>query len=67
MDCTVVLSRELAAEGIYPAIDPLRTNSVLLDASVVGDDHARTAAEVRELIQHYSEMRDVIALLGSRN
>ena len=64
MDSTVVLSRELAAEGIYPAIDPLRTNSVLLDASVVGEEHAHVAAEVRELIQHYNEMRDVIALLG---
>ena len=64
MDSTVVLSRELAAEGIYPAIDPLRTNSVLLDASVVGEAHARTAADVRELIEHYNEMRDVIALLG---
>ena len=64
MDSTVVLSRELASEGIYPAIDPLRTTSVLLDASVVGEDHARTAADVRELIEHYNEMRDVIALLG---
>ncbi|TPE53960.1 F0F1 ATP synthase subunit beta [Amaricoccus solimangrovi] len=64
MDSTVVLSRDLAAEGIYPAIDPLRTNSALLDASVVGEDHARAAAEVRELIEHYNEMRDVIALLG---
>lgn len=64
MDSTVVLSRDLAAEGIYPAIDPLRTNSVLLDPAVVGAEHARTAAEVRQLIEHYNEMRDVIALLG---
>jgi F-type H+-transporting ATPase subunit beta len=64
MDSTVVLSRDLASEGIYPAVDPLRTNSSLLDASVVGEDHAGTAADVRELIEHYSEMRDVIALLG---
>ncbi|MCC0062921.1 MAG: F0F1 ATP synthase subunit beta [Defluviimonas sp.] len=64
MDCNVVLSRDLAAEGIYPAVDPLRTTSVLLDPAIVGEDHARTAAAVRELIQHYSEMRDVIALLG---
>ncbi len=64
MDSTVVLSRDLASEGIYPAVDPLRTNSSLLDASVVGGEHARTAADVRELIEHYSEMRDVIALLG---
>lgn len=64
MDSTVVLSRELAAEGIYPAIDPLKTNSVLLDASIVGTEHAETATKVRELIEHYNEMRDVIALLG---
>jgi len=64
MDSTVVLSRELAAQGIYPAVDPMRTTSSLLDATVVGDDHARAAAEVRELIEHYNEMRDVIALLG---
>lgn len=64
MDSMVVLSRELASEGIYPAIDPLTTTSVLLDAAVVGEDHARCAAEVRELIEHYSELKDVIALLG---
>ncbi|MDO5706512.1 MAG: F0F1 ATP synthase subunit beta [Paracoccus sp. (in: a-proteobacteria)] len=64
MDSTVVLSRDLAAQGIYPAVDPLRTTSTLLDASVVGADHARTAAQVRELIEHYDELRDVIALLG---
>ncbi|MCA8883463.1 MAG: F0F1 ATP synthase subunit beta [Rhodobacteraceae bacterium] len=64
MDSTVVLSRDLAAQGIYPAIDPLRTNSALLDASIVGADHARTASAVRELIEHYEELRDVIALLG---
>lgn len=65
MDSTVVLSRDLASEGIYPAVDPLRTNSSLLDGSVVGEEHARTAADVRELIEHYNEMRDVIALLGA--
>lgn len=64
MDSTVVLSRDLAAQGIYPAIDPLRTTSVLLDPSIVGEDHARTAADVREIMQHYEELRDVIALLG---
>jgi F-type H+-transporting ATPase subunit beta len=64
MDSTVVLSRDLAAQGIYPAIDPLTTTSILLDPAIVGDDHARTAAEVRELMEHYAELRDVIALLG---
>ena len=64
MDSTVVLSRQLAAEGIYPAIDPIATTSVLLDPGVVGADHAAVAARVRELIEHFNELRDVIALLG---
>lgn len=64
MDSTVVLSRELAAQGIYPAVDPLRTTSSLLDPVIVGPDHASTAAQVREVIEHYEELRDVIALLG---
>lgn len=64
MDSTVVLSRQLAAQGIYPAVDPLRTTSTLLDAAIVGDEHASTAADVRELLEHYEELRDVIALLG---
>ncbi len=64
VDSMVVLSRQLAAEGIYPAIDPIATTSVLLDALVVGEEHARVAGQVRELIKHYRELRDVIALLG---
>ncbi|MBS0126018.1 F0F1 ATP synthase subunit beta [Aestuariicoccus sp. KMU-90] len=64
MDSTVVLSRELAAQGIYPAIDPLATTSVMLDAGVVGAEHVRTASDVRQLMEHYAELRDVIALLG---
>lgn len=64
MDSMVMLSRDLAAEGIYPAIDPLRTNSTLLDPLIVGVEHVRTATEVRKLIEHYNEMRDVISLLG---
>ncbi|MCC0080390.1 MAG: F0F1 ATP synthase subunit beta [Rhodobacter sp.] len=64
MDSTVILSRDLAAQGIYPAIDPLTTTSALLDPAIVGADHARTAADVRQLMEHYEELRDVIALLG---
>lgn len=64
VDSTVVLSRQLAAEGIYPAIDPIDTTSVLLDPLVVGEEHVRIAGRVRELIEHYRELRDVIALLG---
>jgi F-type H+-transporting ATPase subunit beta len=64
IDSTVVLSRQLASEGIYPAIDPIATTSVLLDAQVVGEEHVRVAGKVREAIEHYHELRDVIALLG---
>ena len=64
VDSTVVLSRQLAAEGIYPAIDPIATTSVLLDPAVVGEEHARVAGRLKELIEHYHELRDVIALLG---
>jgi len=64
VDSMVVLSRQLAAEGIYPAIDPIATTSVLLDPLVVGKEHAVVAGEVREIIEHYRELRDVIALLG---
>jgi len=64
VDSMVVLSRQLAAEGIYPAIDPIATTSVLLDPLVVGQEHANIAGQVREVIEHYRELRDVIALLG---
>lgn len=64
VDSTVVLSRQLASEGIYPAIDPIATTSVLLDPAVVGEEHARTAGQLREVIEHYQELRDVISLLG---
>jgi F-type H+/Na+-transporting ATPase subunit beta len=64
VDSMVVLSRQMAAEGMYPAIDPIASSSVLLDPFVVGEDHARVATEVRRAIEHYRELQDVIALLG---
>lgn len=64
VDSMVVLSRQLAAEGIYPAIDPIATTSILLDPTVVGQEHVDVAGRVREVIEHYRELRDVIALLG---
>jgi F-type H+-transporting ATPase subunit beta len=64
VDSMVVLSRQLAAEGIYPAVDPIQTTSILLDPLVVGEEHANVAAQVRQLIEHYLELKDVIALLG---
>jgi F-type H+/Na+-transporting ATPase subunit beta len=64
LESTIVLSRAMAAEGIYPAIDPLVSSSVLLDPLVVGTEHYRTAERVRETLAHWRELRDVIALLG---
>jgi F-type H+-transporting ATPase subunit beta len=64
VDSMVVLSRQLAAEGIYPAIDPILTTSVILDPLIVGVEHTTIAGQVRETIEHYQELKDVIALLG---
>lgn len=63
-DSIVVLSRAMAAEGMYPAIDPIASSSILLDPMVVGQDHADTAIAVRSAIERYRELQDVIALLG---
>jgi F-type H+-transporting ATPase subunit beta len=63
-DSMVVLSRDMAAEGMYPAIDPIASSSVLLDPLVVGEDHAQVAIEVRGAIERYRELKDVISLLG---
>jgi len=54
----------MAAEGMYPAMDPIASSSVLLDPAIVGHEHARVAIEVRRAIEHYRELQDVIALLG---
>ena len=64
LDSSVVLSRAMAAEGMYPAIDPLASGSVLLDPLVVGQEHYAAAEEVRRTIARYRELADVIALLG---
>ncbi|HEY8594940.1 MAG TPA: F0F1 ATP synthase subunit beta [Devosiaceae bacterium] len=64
LDSRIVLSRTMAGEGMYPAIDPLESTSVLLDPMVVGEDHYRLAEEVRETIAHYRSLQDIIALLG---
>jgi len=64
LDSNIVLSRSMAAEGMYPAIDPLASSSVLLDPLVVGMQHFALAGRVREAIAHYRELADVIALLG---
>ncbi|MDD3797634.1 MAG: F0F1 ATP synthase subunit beta [Novosphingobium sp.] len=63
-DSIVVLSRTMAAEGMYPAIDPIASSSVLLDPLVVGKEHTEVAVAVRSAIERYRELQDVIALLG---
>jgi F-type H+-transporting ATPase subunit beta len=67
VDSMVVLSRTMAAEGMYPAVDPIASSSVLLDPLVVGEEHAATAIAVRRAIEHYRELEDVIACWGWRN
>lgn len=64
VDSMVVLSRSMAAEGMYPAIDPIASSSILLDPLVVGQDHVDIAIEVRRALEHYRELQDVISLLG---
>ena len=60
----IVLSRTMAAEGMYPAVDPLSSSSILLDPTVVGAEHYDVAEQVRETIAHYRELQDIISLLG---
>ena len=64
LDSTVVLSRDIAALGIYPAVDPLDSTSRQLDPNVVGPDHYDTARSVQGTLQRYKELRDIIAILG---
>ncbi|MBV8620569.1 MAG: F0F1 ATP synthase subunit beta, partial [Curvibacter sp.] len=64
LDSRIMLSRALAAEGMYPAIDPLASQSRLLDPAVVGETHYALAREVRETLARYRELQDIIALLG---
>jgi F-type H+/Na+-transporting ATPase subunit beta len=64
LDSSIVLSRDMAAEGLYPAIDPLNSTSILLDARVVGEEHYAIAQEVRRTIARYRELQEIIALLG---
>jgi F-type H+-transporting ATPase subunit beta len=64
LDSTIVLSREMSSEGLYPAIDPLASTSVLLDPLVVGREHFAIADEVRKTIAHYRQLQEIIALLG---
>ncbi|BAY83667.1 F0F1 ATP synthase subunit beta [Calothrix parasitica NIES-267] len=64
LDGTTVLSRGLAAKGIYPAVDPLGSTSTMLQPNIVGDDHYQTARAVQSTLQRYKELQDIIAILG---
>ena len=64
LDSTIVLSRQLASLGIYPAIDPLESNSTALAPEVVGEEHYQTALEVKRVLQRYKDLQDIIAILG---
>jgi F-type H+-transporting ATPase subunit beta len=64
LDSTVVLNRSLAELGIYPAVDPLDSNSTILDPQIVGEEHYRVAMEVKQILQRYKDLQDIIAILG---
>jgi F-type H+-transporting ATPase subunit beta len=64
LDATTVLSRELAAKGIYPAVDPLQSNSTMLQPNIVSAIHYKTAQQVRQTLQKYKELQEIIAILG---
>ncbi len=64
LDSSIVLSREMASEAMYPAVDPLSSTSTLLDPRLIGEAHYRIAQEVRKAIAHYRDLQEIIALLG---
>ena len=64
LDATTVLSRKIVEQGIYPAVDPLESNSRILEEDIVGKEHYETARKVQEMLQKYKELQDIIAILG---
>lgn len=64
LDATTVLSRKVAEQGIYPAVDPLESSSRILEANILGEEHYTIARGVQEILQKYSELQDIIAILG---
>jgi F-type H+-transporting ATPase subunit beta len=64
LDATTVLSRKIAALGIYPAVDPLDSTSRILDPAIIGEEHYNCAQRVKMILQRYNELQDIIAILG---
>jgi F-type H+/Na+-transporting ATPase subunit beta len=64
LDATTVLSRKIASLGIYPAVDPLDSTSRILDPAIIGDEHYNCAQRVKNILQRYNELQDIIAILG---
>ena len=64
LDSTIVLSREIAEQGIYPAVDPLLSSSAALDPRIVGEKHYQVANEILRILQRYNELKDIISILG---
>ena len=64
LDATTVLSREIASQGIYPAVDPLGSTSRILDPGILGEEHYTVAREVQRILQRYAELMDIIAIMG---
>src|SRR5205823_6866324 len=64
LNATTTLSRSIASKGIYPAVDPLDSTSTILKREILGDEHFEVANEVKEVLQRYQELQDIIAILG---
>jgi F-type H+-transporting ATPase subunit beta len=64
LNATTTLSRAISEKGIYPAVDPLDSTSTILKADILGEDHFRVANSVKEILQRYKELQDIIAILG---
>ena len=64
LDATTVLDRDIAAKGIYPAVDPLQSTSRMLDARIIGEEHYEVARRVQQILQRYKALQDIIAILG---
>ncbi len=64
LDSTIILDRAISELGIYPAVDPLKSTSRMLDPNIVGDDHYKVARDVQRILQRYNDLKDIIAILG---